>query len=97
MTRKLLNRKALREEAATAEATTTVKKKPARKTTSRSRAKVNKEVRLKAYWGVYNQTMKCVARFEYSQRSEADKKANALSASAKTPHFVQLMKEVIAE
>jgi hypothetical protein len=38
-----------------------------------------------------------MARFEYSQRAEADKKADELSKSQKTPHFVKLDKEAIEE
>ncbi len=56
-----------------------------------------KEVRLKAFWGVFNQSLKRVAVFEYSQRKQADKKAEDMSQSQKTPHFVQLVKEVIEE
>jgi hypothetical protein len=63
----------------------------------KSRAKAAKEVRLKAFWGVFNQTLRRVALFEYRQRAEADKKAGELSESQKTPHFVQLVKEVIEE
>ena len=56
-----------------------------------------KEVRLKAFWGVFNQSMRRMALFEYSQRKEADKKAADLSESQKSPHFVQIVKEVIEE
>lgn len=106
MARKILNRKELREEADAAgrakvkkkkavKATDeTVKKKPAKR---KSRAKTAKEVRLKAFWGVFNQSMKRVALFEYSQRRQAEKKAAELSTTAKTPHFVQPVKEVIDE
>ena len=107
MARKVLNRKELREESDAAEraegktkqkaAVQTegdAKKKPTKR---KSRAKTAKEVRLKAFWGVFNQSMKRVALFEYSQRKQADKKASELSASAKTPHFVQPVKEVIDE
>ena len=98
MARKVLNRKELREEndaAEQAEATTkTAKKAPAKR---KSRAKAAKEVRLKAFWGVFNQSLKRVAVFEYSQRKQADKKATELTASQKTPHFVQLVKEAIEE
>src|SRR5271156_1662104 len=103
MARKLANRKELRvqaEQAEAAEAKTKtkgedVKKKPAAK--RKSRAKVAKEVRLKAFWGVFNQSMKRVALFEYSQRKQAEKKAGELSTSQKTPHFIQPVKEVIEE
>lgn len=108
MARKVLNRKELREESDAAERSGTkakkkavkpevdaaVKKKPVKR---KSRAKSAKEVRLKAFWGVFNQSMKRVALFEYSQRKQADKKAAELSTTAKTPHFVQPVKEVIEE
>lgn len=98
MARKLVNRKALREEAEAAERSQPAKKKVAKKTTKRkSRAKVTKEVRLKAFWGVYNQSLRRVALFEYAERRQADQKAAELSTSQKTPHFVQLVKEVIEE
>jgi hypothetical protein len=58
---------------------------------------VAKEVRLKAFWGVFNQSLRRIAVFEYSQRPDADKKAADLSESQKSPHFVQLVKEVIEE
>jgi hypothetical protein len=75
------------------------KKKPAKKAPAKrkSRAKVVKEVRLKAFWGVFTQSLAQVTQFEYSQRAEADKKAAELTESRKTPHFVQLIKKVIEE
>ena len=99
MARKILNRKELREANDAAEAgEAKAPKKTAKKATVRkSRAKTAKEVRLKAFWDVLNQSMKRTARFEYSERKHADKKAAELTASAKTPHFVQLVKEVIEE
>jgi hypothetical protein len=54
-------------------------------------------VRLKAYWGVFNQMMKRVHLFEYAEKRQADKKAAELSGNAKSPHFVQLVKEVIRD
>ncbi|MDY0171009.1 MAG: hypothetical protein RBS80_31000 [Thermoguttaceae bacterium] len=101
MARKVLNRKELREESDAAERADAEKKtaKPAKRkpVKRKSRAKVVKEVRLKAFWGVFNQSLRRVALFEYAQRSEADTKAKDLSESQKTPHFVQLVKEVIEE
>jgi hypothetical protein len=98
MARKILNRKELREENDAAEqaaaAKPAAKKAPAKR---KSRAKVAKEVRLKAFWGVFNQSLRRVALFEHSQRQEATKKAADLSESQKSPHFVQLVKEVIEE
>lgn len=106
MARKVLNRKELREESDAAEREGKVKKKVAKATDEegkkkpvkrKSRSKTPKEVRLKAFWGVFNQSMKRVALFDYSQRKQAEKKAAELSTSAKTPHFIQPVKEVIEE
>lgn len=98
MARKVINRKELRREGEAAEKadakSKVAKKAPVKR---KSRAKANKEVRLKAFWGVFNQSLKRVALFEYSQRKQADKKAAELTASQKTPHFVQPVKEVITE
>jgi pyruvate/2-oxoglutarate dehydrogenase complex dihydrolipoamide acyltransferase (E2) component len=100
MARKILNRKELREENDTAERAAAAQPKAAAKKAPvkrKSRAKVVKEVRLKAFWGVFNQSMRRLALFEYSQRKEADKKAADLTESQKSPHFVQIVKEVIEE
>jgi hypothetical protein len=107
MARKTLNRRELREESDAAakikadeEATgTPVAKKPAKAAPvkRKSRAKVAKEVRLKAFWGVFSQSMSQVATFEYNQRPQADVKAAELTESKKSPHFVQLVKKVIEE
>jgi hypothetical protein len=98
MARKIVNRQALREEAEAAERLGTTKKKAAKKkATRKSRAKTPKEVRLKAFWGVFSQSLTPVAMFEYAQRKEADKKAKDLSESKKSPHFVQIVKKVIEE
>jgi hypothetical protein len=99
MARKILNRKELRAENDTAERNSAAEPKAAKKAPAKrkSRAKVVKEVRLKAFWGVFNQSMRRISLFEYSQRKEADKKAADLSESQKNPHFVQLVKEVIEE
>ena len=104
MARKVLNRKELRQEGENAGQQEAEEKKTAKKIVKKkapakrkSRAKATKEVRLKAFWGVFNQSLRRVALFEYSERKEAEKKAKALSESQKTPHFVQLAKEVIEE
>src|SRR5688572_33205131 len=72
----------------------TTKKEPAKR---KSRAKSAKEVRLKAYWGVFNQSLKRIALYEYSEKKEADKRAKDLTASGKSPHFVQPVKETVQE
>ena len=67
------------------------KKKPAKKRATRA----TKEIRLKAFWGVFNQSLKRVALFEFNERKLADKKAADLTKNGKSPHFVQPVKEVI--
>ncbi len=71
------------------------KKKAAAKRKSRSRTV--KEIRLKAYWGVFSQSLKRVALFEFNERKQAEKKAQELSKGGKAPHFVQPVKEAIEE
>jgi len=71
-----------------------VKKEPAKR---KSRAKGAKEVRLKAYWGVFNQSLKRIALYEFSEKKEAEKRAKELSATGKSPHFVQPVKEAVQD
>jgi len=102
MARRIVNRKELRQESEAAERKEAAEKKPvkktAKKTTRRkSTAKAAKEVRLKAFWGVFSQSLTAVAMFEHSERKQAEKKAADLSESKKSPHFVQLVKKVIEE
>ena len=103
MARKVANRKELRAQAEAAEAAESkakkTKKKAAKKTPTKrkSRKKAAAEVRLKAFWGVFTQSLKRVQVFEYSQKKQADKRAEELSKDGKSPHFVQLVKEVIEE
>ncbi len=98
MARKVLNRRELRAAAEAAANDRRGRSKKAKKPTARkSRAKTAKEVRLKAFWGVFNQSMKRIAVFEYAERKQADKKAAEMTASGKSPHFVQLVKEVIED
>ncbi|MGE0759266.1 MAG: hypothetical protein AB7O38_19770 [Pirellulaceae bacterium] len=99
MARKVLNRLQLREEAEQAERAGGTEK-PAKKaaaTPRKSRKKEPVEVRVKLFWGVFNQSLKRVALYEYSQRKQADKKAQELNQGGKTPHFVQKVKETIQE
>jgi hypothetical protein len=98
MARKVVSRKEKRAEIEAAEkmdADKGVKKKAPVK--RKSRAKATKEVRLKAFWGVFNQSLKRIALYDYSQKKEAQTKAEELSASGKSPHFIQPVKEVIEE
>ncbi len=103
MARKIINRKELRKESEAAEKIEAAdkaeakvkKKKVVRK--RKSRAKTVKEVRYKAYWGVFNQSLKRVAMFEYHERKDAKKRAEELSAKQKSPHFIRPVKEEIEE
>jgi hypothetical protein len=110
MARKVVNRKELRAQAEAAEARGKTKKaakeKPAKEKKEKaakepkkaaakkpSRKKVAKVSRMKAYWGVFNPAMKRLAMFEYADKKAAEKKATELGAN----HFIQLIKEAIAE
>ena len=110
MARKILNRRELREEVDASErldkelglpeseepqdAETKAAKKPAKR---KPRSKPVKEVRLKAFWGVFSQSLNQVSQFEYNQREDANKRAADLTESKKSPHFVQLVKKVIED
>jgi hypothetical protein len=52
---------------------------------------------MKLFWGVFNQSLKRVALFDFTQRKAAEAKAQELSGSGKSPHFVQKVKEAIQE
>lgn len=99
MARKVLNRKELRQESEAAEKKKATKKKTAKKKTtkrkSRAKKKTDEDVRMKAFWGVFSQSLKRVALYEYHDRKAAEKKAKDLSAN--TPHFVRPVKEPIEE
>ena len=102
MARRTVNRKDLRAENDAAEAlekaggeTAAGKKAKKAAAPKKKTKKAAKEVRLKAFWGVFNQSLKRVALYEYSERKQADKKASELTTSQKTPHFVQVVKEQI--
>ncbi|MEO2020519.1 MAG: hypothetical protein ABGX05_01745 [Pirellulaceae bacterium] len=70
-----------------------VKKKKA----TRRKKKTPEEIRLKATWGVFSQTLKQVASFEYHQKKQALDKSATLSKAGKPPHFVRIVKEPIEE
>lgn len=104
MARKTLNRKELRraneaaekqEKEEKAEKKTTKKKAPKKKRASRRKSA--KDVRKKAYWGVFNQALKQVALFEYAEKDAAEEKAADLTESQDSPHFVQMVKREIEE
>ena len=95
-------KKATKKKVVKKEATKKTKKKKvadkkAPKKKKRRKKKTAEEIRLKATWGVFSQTLKQVASFEYHQKKQALDKAAALSKSGKPPHFVRVVKEPIEE
>ena len=95
-------KKATKKKAVKKEATKKTKKKKvadkkAPKKKKRRKKKTAEEIRLRATWGVFSQTLKQVASFEYHQKKQALDKAAALSKSGKPPHFVRVVKEPIEE
>lgn len=109
MARKVVNRKELRAEAEAAEARQRdagddaeggkkkakgEKKTPVKR---KSRSKTAEPERKKLFWGVFNQSAKRIALFDFSQRKAADAKAQELTASGKNPHFVMKVKEPVTE
>jgi hypothetical protein len=95
MARKVVNRKELRAEAEAAER---AEPKPTKKKKApKRRKKAAAEVRVKLFWGVFSQSLKRVALYEFNQRKQAEQKAEQLTKSAKSPHFVQRVKEAVEE
>jgi hypothetical protein len=96
---KVVSRKQLREEADAAEQSGAKgKKKTAKKTKAKRKSrskKVAADVRMKLFWGVFSQSLKQVALYEFNQKKQAEKKAAELNASGKTAHFVQKVKKEI--
>ena len=102
MARKIVNRKELRAEAEAAEKAEKAegpKKKKAKKKAAKrkSRAKKAVDIRMKLYWGVFSQSLKRVALYEFSQKKQAEQKALDMNKTGKSPHFVQKVKEAIEE
>lgn len=97
MARKVVNRKELRAEAEAAEKLGVAKEAaPKKKKAPRKTRAATVDTRMKVQWGVFNQSMKRVATFEFHEKEEAEKKAAELSKEGKSPHFVQKVKEPIA-
>ena len=106
MARKVVNRKELRAEAEAAEALAGAagaevgkkkvkeKKAPVKR---KSRSKSAEPERRKLFWGVFNQSAKRIALFDFSQRKAAEAKAQELTSGGKNPHFVMKVKEAITE
>jgi hypothetical protein len=100
MARKVVDRKELRKQAEAAEAAGATEKKGKKKATPtkrKSRAKAAEPTRKKLFWGVFSPSLKRVALFEFHEQAQALQKAEELSKSGKSPHFVQRVKEDIVE
>ncbi|HLJ97773.1 MAG TPA: hypothetical protein VKU02_31720 [Gemmataceae bacterium] len=112
MAGRILNRRALREQAdqveqsqaipgSTARVAIPPKRLPKAKAPAAPKAKkprVKKAPpRLRARWGVFDGSMKQVAIFDYNQRAAADEKLADLLARKKGIHFLQIVKEPMPE
>lgn len=101
MARKIVNRKALREANDAAEAQEKASgEKPVKKkapTKRKSKVKDPESIRMRLFWGVFNQTMKRVALYDFNQKKQAEQKADELNAAGKQPHFVMKVKEEVVE
>ena len=86
-----------KEKADSGAGTRAVKKKTTKTTQSSSKKKAAENARMKVFWGVFNQSMKEVAKYDYSQKKQAEARAKELAASSKTPYFVQKVKEPVVE
>jgi hypothetical protein len=53
--------------------------------------------RMRARWGIFDGAMKQVSIFDYNQRASADDKLAELLAKKKGSHFLQIVKEPMAE
>jgi len=100
MARKTVSIKEKRAEAEAAEAQEKTKKKAKKKKAkrkSRAKKKAPADQRMKMFWGVFNQSLRRVALYEFNQKKQAEKKAEELSKGGKSPHFVQKVKEEVVE
>jgi len=95
--KKATKKKVVKKEAAKKATKKKVAEKKAPKKKTRRKKKTAEEIRLRATWGVFSQTLKQVASFEYHQKKQALDKCAALSKAGKPPHFVRVVKEPIEE
>ena len=91
-TKKKAAKKSTEKEGEEDEAPVKKKKKKAKRKTKKQALE---DIRLRAYWGVFNHAMKRVALYEFNQRKAAEKRAKELSPEGKPPHFVMKVKEEI--
>ncbi len=80
--------------AATPKVSATATVEAAKPTRTKKRAKV--ETRTRIYWGVFSQSLKRVAVFEFDQKAEAEKRAQNLIKSSGDYHFIQKIKTVVS-
>jgi hypothetical protein len=111
MAGRILNRRELRKQADQAEQAPTpateadALEKPKKKTRAKAPAapkarkprKKKAAVRICARWGVFDNSMKQVAIFDYNQRAAADQKVADLAAKKNAVFFLQIVKEPIPE
>ena len=100
MARKTVSIKDKRAEAEAAEAQEKTTKKKAKKKATKRKSRAKKapaDLRMKMYWGVFNQSMRRVALYEFNQKKQAQQKADELSKGGKSPHFIQKVKEEVVE
>ena len=67
------------------------------KAPAKSRARVAKVVRMRVVWGVYDNSHRLVATFDYPKKGDAEAHAAKLMADKRSTHFVQPLKEPIEE
>jgi hypothetical protein len=81
------------------EAPKPARKKPAAKPKAAKprKSRATKTARIKIVWGVFDNSNRRVAAFDYPKRAEADALAAKLTADKKSTHFVQPVKEPIEE
>ena len=63
----------------------------------RSRSRAAKVVRMRLVWGVFDNSNRCVATYDYPKKKDADDHAARLTTGPGKTHFVQPVKEAIAE
>lgn len=113
MAGRILNRRALREQADAVErpeteaaapeaaAEATPKKKSRAKSPAAPKVKKPRAKkappRMRACWGVFDTAMKQVAIFDYNQRPAAEEKLADLQTRKKGIHFLQIVKEPMPE
>jgi hypothetical protein len=73
------------------------KKKKAPAKAAKPRSRTPKHVRMKAVWGVFNNSHQRVAVYDYPKRKEAEEHAAKLSTDKKSTFFVQMEKVPIEE